>query len=280
MAGGSGTGAGNGEPEPSDSLKVFGAVVKAFRLRAGLTQEQLAPQVGYSVETVASIEQGRRFPPPDFVDRAEEVLDADGVLTAAAKRVTRRQGLAVWFRQWASLEEDAVSLCTYECRVVPGLLQTEAYARAVILSVPPLVEEERVAQRVAARLERQQLLRRKQPIAFSFIIEQALLERHTGGTEATGELIDHLLACTELWNVELQLMPLRQPDHAGFDGPMQLLETPDNRWVGYSEGQKTGQLISEPKDVSVLHRRYAKMRSQALTPEDSVGLLKRMRGAL
>ncbi|TKA10817.1 helix-turn-helix domain-containing protein [Actinacidiphila oryziradicis] len=280
MAGGSGMGAGNGEPEPSDSLKVFGAVVKAFRLRAGLTQEQLAPQVGYSVETVASIEQGRRFPPQDFVERTEEVLDADGVLTAAAKRVTRRQGLAVWFRQWASLEEDAVSLCTYECRVVPGLLQTEAYARAVILSVPPLVEEERVAQRVAARLERQQLLRRKQPIAFSFIIEQALLERHTGGTEATGELIDHLLACTELWNVELQLMPLRQPDHAGFDGPMQLLETPDHRWVAYSEGQKTGQLISEPKDVSVLHRRYAKMRSQALTPEDSVGLLKRMRGAL
>jgi transcriptional regulator with XRE-family HTH domain len=280
MAGGSGTGAGNGEPEPSDSLKVFGAVVKAFRLRAGLTQEQLAPQVGYSVETVASIEQGRRFPPPDFVDRAEEVLDADGVLTAAAKRVTRRQGLAVWFRQWASLEEDAVSLSTYDCRVVPGLLQTEAYARAVTLSVPPLVDEEQVEQRVATRIERQQLLRRRPPIAFSFIIEQAVLERHTGGTEVTGELIDHLLACAELWSVELQLMPLRQPDHAGFDGPIVLLETPDNRWVAYSEGQKIGQLISEPKDVSVLLQRYAKMRSQALTPEDSVGLLKRMRGAL
>jgi transcriptional regulator with XRE-family HTH domain len=280
MAGGSGTGAGNGEPEPSDSLKVFGAVVKAFRLRAGLTQEQLAPQVGYSVETVASIEQGRRFPPPDFVERTEEVLDADGVLTAAAKRLTRRQGLAVWFRQWASLEEDAVSLCTYDCRVIPGLLQTEAYARAVTLSVPPLVDEEQVEQRVATRIERQQLLRRRPPIAFSFIIEQAVLERHTGGTEVTGELIDHLLACAELWSVELQLMPLRQPDHAGFDGPIVLLETPDNRWVAYSEGQKIGQLISEPKDVSVLLQRYAKMRSQALTPEDSVGLLKRMRGAL
>jgi hypothetical protein len=194
--------------------------------------------------------------------------------------VTRRQGLAVWFRQWASLEEDAVSLCTYDCRVIPGLLQTEAYARAVTLSVPPLVDEEQVEQRVATRIERQQLLRRRPPIAFSFIIEQAVLERHTGGTEVTGELIDHLLACAELWSVELQLMPLRQPDHAGFDGPIVLLETPDNRWVAYSEGQKIGQLISEPKDVSVLLQRYAKMRSQALTPEDSVGLLKRMRGAL
>jgi transcriptional regulator with XRE-family HTH domain len=124
MAGGSGTGAGNGEPEPSDSLKVFEAVVKAFRLRAGLTQEQLAPQVGYSVETVASIEQGRRFPPQDFVERTEEVLDADGVLTAAAKRVTRKPGLAAWFRQWAAVEEVALTFCSYENRLVPGPLQT------------------------------------------------------------------------------------------------------------------------------------------------------------
>jgi hypothetical protein len=75
-------------------------------------------------------------------------------------------------------------------------------------------------------------------------------------------------------------MPLRQPVHAGLDGPTRLAETPDNQWFGYSEGQKNGRLITDRKEISVLHQRYAKMRSQALTPEDSVGLLKRMRGAL
>ncbi|OEV05872.1 DNA-binding protein [Streptomyces nanshensis] len=272
--------ANGGGPEGSDGLKAFGAVLKAFRKRAQLTQEELAARVRYSAQTIASVEQGRRMPPPDLVDRAEEVLDGFGALRAAAQHAVRRPGLASWFREWARLEEEAVSLCTYECRVIPGLLQTEAYARAVTLSVPPPPSAEEVEQRVAARLERQRLLRREQPVAFSFIIEQALIERRTGGIEVTGNLIDNLLDVSELWNVELQLMPLQQPSHAGHDGPMRLLETTDNQWFGYSEGQQTGQLIPGSKDVSVLSQRYARMRSQALTPEDSVSLLRRMRGKL
>ncbi|MDX3711654.1 helix-turn-helix transcriptional regulator [Streptomyces europaeiscabiei] len=278
--GGTGALAGGGEPEASDSLRTFGEVVKGFRKRAGLTQEEFAPRVRYSLPTVASIEQGRRFPPADFVERAEEVLDAFGILRAAARRLSRQPGLASWFRQWARLEAEAITLWTYECRVIPGLLQTEAYARAVTESVPPVKDEEQVDRQVASRLERQELLRRRPPIAFSFIVEQALIERGTGGTEVTQKLIDHLLDRAAQFNVDLQIMPLRQPDHAGFDGPMQLLETADNKWLGYSEGQRGGMLISDPKEVSIMLQRYARMRSQALTPEDSRSLLKRMRGAL
>jgi uncharacterized protein DUF5753/helix-turn-helix protein len=268
------------EPEVSESLKTFGAVLKGFREHAGYTQEQFAPLVGYSVGTVASIEQGRRFPTREFVERAEEVLNAFGILRRAARHLTRRPGLASWFRKWALLEQDALTLCTYECRVVPGLLQTEAYARALTRSVPPPPSDEQVEQRVAARLDRQRLLHRKQPVALSFIIEQALLERHTGGDAVTRELLDHLVACAELSHVELQVMPRHQPDHAGTDGPMQLLETPENEWLAYCEGQQSGQLVADAKDISAMQQRYAKMRSQALTPAESVSLLKRLRGAL
>ncbi|MFF3685915.1 helix-turn-helix domain-containing protein [Streptomyces sp. NPDC002187] len=267
-------------PEPSDSLKAFGAALKVFRERSLLTQEQLAERLTYSHASVASVEQGRRMPTAHFVERAEDVLDALGVLRAMVRHVGRQPGLASWFRAWAQLESASVSLCTYECRLVPGLLQTEAYARAVMLNVPPPPTEEEVAERIAARMERQELLIRRPPIAFSFIVEESVLLRHTGGEGVTRELFDHLIARGELWNVELQIMPLRQPYHAGSDGPMQLLETPDNRWLGYSEGQKTGQLITDPKAVSVMQMRYAKMRSQALSPADSADLLKRMRGAL
>ncbi|MEU5742602.1 helix-turn-helix transcriptional regulator [Streptomyces tendae] len=274
-----GTG-GAGEPEVSDSLKAFGEVVKAFRKRAGLTQEEFAPRVRYSVPTVASIEQGRRFPPVDFVERAEEVLDAFGTLRGAARHLSRQPGLASWFRQWARFEAEAVSLYTYECRVVPGLLQTEGYARAVTVSVPPVKDDEQVTQQVTARLDRHELFRRKPPISFSFIIEQALIERGTGGPEVTRHLIDNLLARANQFNVELQVMPLRQVDHAGFDGPLQVLETAENRWFGYAEGQRGGLLISDSKEVSIMLQRYARLRSQALNPEDSKGLLKRMRGSL
>ncbi|MZG18127.1 helix-turn-helix domain-containing protein [Streptomyces tendae] len=274
-----GTG-GAGEPEASDSLKAFGEVVKAFRKRAGLTQEEFAPRVRYSVPTVASIEQGRRFPPVDFVERAEQTLDAFGALRGAARHLSRQPGLASWFRQWARFEAEAVSLYTYECRVVPGLLQTEGYARAVTVSVPPVKDDEQVTQQVTARLDRHELFRRKPPISFSFIIEQALIERGTGGPEVTRHLIDNLLARADQFNVELQVMPLRQVDHAGFDGPLQVLETTENRWFGYAEGQRGGLLISDSKEVSIMLQRYARLRSQALNPEDSKGLLKRMRGSL
>jgi len=158
--------------------------------------------------------------------------------------------------------------------------RSEAYARAMTTSVPPVKDEEQVDRQVAARLERQELFRRKPPIAFTFIVEQALIERGTGGVEVTRELISHLLEQATQFNIELQIMPLRQPDHAGFDGPMRLLEALDNRWLGYSEGQRGGMLVSDRKEVSIMLQRYARMRSQALTPEDSRSLLKRMQGAL
>ncbi|MER7717912.1 helix-turn-helix transcriptional regulator [Streptomyces flaveolus] len=280
---GTAAGAGGAEPGASDSLRTFGAVVQALREHAGLSREEFAALVRFSKHTVASVEQGRRMPDRDFVERGEAALGNTGALRRAAPTLTRQAGLASWFRQWARLEATAISLYTYECRVVPGLLQTEAYARAVSLDVPPLPDPEELEQRIAARLARQELLAvtRKPPTAFSFIVEQAVLERWTGGEGVTRELFDHLMELVERnWNVEFQVMPLRRPSHAGVDGPVRLAETPDNRWFAYSEGQQNGRLIFDPKEISLLQQRYAKLRSQALTPEDSLGLLKRLRGAL
>ncbi|MFF2012791.1 Scr1 family TA system antitoxin-like transcriptional regulator [Streptomyces sp. NPDC058195] len=268
------------EPEPSESLRVFGTLVKGFRKRAGLTQEQFAPRVRYSVPTVASIEQGRRFPPLPFVERSESVLDASGMIRTAAAQLSRRPGIANWFRQWAKLEMEAISLYTYECRLVPGLLQSEAYARTLFLNQLPLFDEEQIQRQLTARMERQQLLRERVTTDYSFILEEQLFLRRTGGARVLRETVDHVLDLAGLRNVEVQIMPQVRESHAGLDGPIQLLETPDHKWLGYSEGQESGQLHADPAVVSVLQMRYAKMRSQAHTPEDSVGLLRQMRGAL
>ncbi|MFF7903417.1 Scr1 family TA system antitoxin-like transcriptional regulator [Streptomyces sp. NPDC088817] len=268
-----------GEPEPSDSMKAFGAAHKAFRKRAGYTQEDYAPLVGYQPGTVASIKQGRRFPPRVFVERAEEVLDAFGALKGVYKHVGREKGLASWFRQWAELEEQAISLYTFENRLVPGLLQTEAYARRLFSERLPLLTDSQIEAMITARMERQCLLAERTATAYSFIVEEHVFRRRTGGTDVTNQLIDHILEAAELRNVEFQLMPMDRDVHAGLNGPMQLLETPENEWFGYCEGQESGQLIITPKTISVLHMRYAKLRSQALTPEDSRSLLEQMRGA-
>ncbi|MEU3598689.1 helix-turn-helix transcriptional regulator [Streptomyces sp. NPDC006798] len=268
------------EPEALDSLRVFGEVIKAFRRRAELTQEQFASVVGYSVPTVGSIEQGRRFPSLAFVARSEDVLDGFGAIEGAAKKLARRPGLADWFRQWALLEEQAITLYTYENRLIPGLLQAESFARVLFENQLPSSHDTVIEARLAERMERQRLLRDRPDTIFSFILEEHVLLRGTGGPEVTRASIDRLLEVAELRNVELQIMPLRQGHHAGLDGPMRLLETPENRWFAYCEGQRGGQFISEAKEISVLQTRHARMRSQALSFEDSLGLLQRMRGAL
>ncbi|WP_367323420.1 Scr1 family TA system antitoxin-like transcriptional regulator [Streptomyces sp. HUAS ZL42] len=273
-------GTGGGEPESSDSLRTFGAVVQALREHAGLSREDFAEQVRYSKHTVASVELGRRMPDQAFVGRAEEVLGNTGVLRRAAQHLARQPGLAAWFRQWARLEGVAITLYTYECRLIPGLLQTEAYARQLFDDELPPLKDEQIEAQWEARAERQRLLRERPNTAFSFIIEEQLLLRRTGGTEVTRELVDHLLRVSELRNVEIQIMPLVRESHAGLHGPVRLLETPENKWFAYNEGQLSGQLIADRKVVSVLQGRYARMRSQALTIPDSVSLLQRMRGNL
>lgn len=270
---------GGGEPEASDSLKSFGEVVKTLRKRARLTQEEFAPQVRYSVPTVASIEQGRRFPPADFVERAEEVLDGLGVLRAASKHLSRQPGLASWFRQWAKLETEALTLYTYENRLVPGLLQTSSYARTLFDSQLPPLGDEQIEAQLTARMRRRTLLTERPHTAYTFIVEEHVLRRATGGSEVMREQIDSVLALCALRNIEFQVMPLSRGHHAGLDGPIQLLETPENRWFAYCEGQRAGQFVADSKEVSILQKRYARMRSQALSFEASVSLLREMRGA-
>ncbi|WP_416982993.1 helix-turn-helix domain-containing protein [Streptomyces sp. T028] len=283
MAAGDGGNCGtNNEVEISDGLKTFGAVLKALREAGGLTQEEFGGRVRYSAAYVAKIEQGKRFPPGDLPSRSEEVLGAVGVkvLTAAARSLRRKAGLASWFLQWAGIEEEAISLYAYECRAVPGLLQTESYIRAVFdLRLPPVTEEQ-IEREVEARLDRQQLITNRANTAFSFIIEQSVLERRMGGSEVTRQVIDHLLDVGTRRNVEIQIMPTVQEDHCGIDGQMYLAETQAHQWIGYTEGQRSSVLISDPKDVSVLLQRYGKLRSQALDCRATVKLLEQMRGAL
>ncbi|MFD6904481.1 helix-turn-helix domain-containing protein [Streptomyces sp. NPDC060077] len=279
---GGGNGGGSCEPELSDSLKTFGAVLKALREEARLTQEQFAPLVRYSVAYIAKIEQGKRFPPRDLLERSEEVLGAVAgrVLRAAAKSLTRKAGLASWFRQWAGIEEDAISLFAYECAVIPGLLQPEPYIRALFERRLPPLSEVQFEQQVTARLERQRLLAERPNSTFSFIIEQALLDRRLAGEGVTHALFSSLIDVGRLRNVEIQIMPRVQEDHSGFEGPLYLAETVENRWVGYVEAHDCSMLVTDTKAASAMLQRYGKMRSQALSHQATAGLLEQMRGAL
>ncbi|WP_432742961.1 helix-turn-helix domain-containing protein [Streptomyces sp. JH002] len=269
------------EPHPSDSLRTFGAVVQALREHAGLSRVELAERVRYSRHTVESVELGRRMPDEAFVERAEEALGNTGALRRAARHLTRGEaGLAAWFRRWARLEREAVSLCTYECRLVPGLLQSDTYARAVFHNSIPLLTDEQAEAQLAARMTRQDMLRDRPTVPFDFIVEESVFRRRLGGVQVQASMLDHVLDLTASRNVTLQVVPLEAELHGCLDGPMRILETVEGRRLGYSEGQQNGRLISDLKEMSVLCRRYDTLRSQALNPNESRDLLERLRGEL
>ncbi|MET7378344.1 helix-turn-helix transcriptional regulator [Streptomyces sp. NPDC005526] len=269
------------EPHPSDSLRTFGAFVQALREHAGLSRADLGERVRYSKHTVESVELGRRMPDEAFVERAEEALGNTGALRKAARHLTRGEaGLAAWFRRWARLEREAVSLCMYECRLVPGLLQSEAYARAVFDNSIPLLTDEQTEAQLAARLERQAMMRERPTVPFSFIVEESVFRRRLGGTQVQVSMLNHVLEVAAPRNVTLQVVPLELEFHGCLDGPVRILETQEGRRLGYSEGQQNGRLITDPKEMSLLCQRYETLRSQALNPKESRDLLERLRGEL
>lgn len=269
------------EPDPSDSLRTFGAVVQALREHAGLSRAQFGELVRFSKHTVESVELGRRMPEEAFVERAEEVFGNTGALRRAARFLSRGEpGIAAWFQRWRRLERKAVSLCTYECRLVPGLLQSEDYAWAVFEGTIPLLTDEQLEVQAIARLERQKMLYERPEVPFSFIVEEHVFRRRFGDREKRRNLLDHVLNHAAHRNVKLQIVPLAAELHACLDGPVRLLETPEGRRFAYSEGQQNGRLIADPKEVRLLQQRYDTLRSQALTPQDSRGLLERLRGEL
>lgn len=268
------------EPDPSDSLRTWGAVTQALREHAGYSRAEFADLVRFSRHMVESVEQGRRMPDVTYVERADELLGNTGALRRSSQYVTRGGdvGLAAWFRQWARLERVAVSLCTYECRLVPGLLQSRDYARAVFEGTVPVTPDDQLDNFMDRRMERQRMLFERPTTPFSFIVEEHVLRRRFGDDARMRGLFDHVLELSAPRNVTLQIVPLEAGLHACLDGPVRLLETPQGQRLAYSEGQQNGRLISDSKEVGLLHQRYDTLRSQALNAKDSRALLERLRG--
>ena len=183
-------------------LCVFGRQLKLFRERAGMDRARFGSLTGYSASTIAAFEQGRRIPPPRFIDQADEVLRAGGVLCASKEEVARAQ-YPSFFRDAARLEAEAVELHLYANQAVPGLLQTEEYARAVFMMMRPPMDDELIEQRVSARLARQEILSGRDAPLASFVIDEAVLKRPIGGREVLRGQLEHILLTGERRNIEI-----------------------------------------------------------------------------
>ncbi|MFF8190036.1 helix-turn-helix domain-containing protein [Streptomyces bobili] len=268
------------EDEPGTGIvAAFGRQLKLFRTAAGLERQELGARLGYSASTIAAYEQGRRVPPPRFIDRADEVLGAGGVLKALKGEVARAQYPA-FFRDMARLEAEAVELISYATLVGNGLLQTEEYTRALLGMRRPPLDEETIERRVAARLARQEIFDRRPSPLLSFVLDESVLRRSLGGTAVLRGQLEHLLLIGEKRNVEIQVMPMDREDNAGVDGPFTVITRKGGEQVVYLEVQGRSSMVTDREEARLHAARYGIIRSQALTPRESLEFVEKSLGEL
>ncbi|MFJ2670734.1 Scr1 family TA system antitoxin-like transcriptional regulator [Streptomyces sp. NPDC087525] len=255
----------------------YGKLVKLHRDRTGLSQQELAEAVGYSCDQVASIEQGRRPAKSAFTDAAEVVLKAGGTLAVLQDDVDLAK-LPAFFQDFALIETEAVSRFSSDPLLIPGLLQTEDYARALFSAHCPPLSDEIIEQHVEARISRQKLLTRTPMVETCFIIGEQALTSMAGSADVVKAQLEHLLKQGTMRNIEIQVMPSGGGFHLGLNGPVVIMETLQHRQVGYIESQGVGLVVTDAAKVSGFALRHGRLRAQALNVEESACLIERMAG--
>ncbi|MBI0380017.1 helix-turn-helix domain-containing protein [Streptomyces albiflaviniger] len=266
------------EDDSGAVLRAVGRQIKLWREAAGLRQAELGAAIGYGEELVSAVERARRIPRPEFLDKADEVLGADGKIAAMKKDVAEAR-YPKKVRDVQKLEAEAVELGSYNNSVVDGLLQTEEYARAVFGSRRPAFTEDELERRVSARLARQEIIAatKARPV-FNFVQCEATLRRCLGGKLVMRGQLERLLAIGQLRNVDLQVLPLSREENSGLGGPFRLLRLKDGTTVGLSEIQLVSRVIADPREAQILDIRYGIIRAQAFTPRESLAFIEKVLG--
>ncbi|MFI9238951.1 helix-turn-helix domain-containing protein [Streptomyces sp. NPDC053079] len=255
--------------------RYFGSQFQLWRHDAGVSREELAEAVQYSVELIKSVEQGRRRVPARVAEIADEMFGARGKLKAGLSYLTK-ESLPMRAHDFMQRESEAVMHSSYETVLIPGLLQTEPYARALLSGTWPPVEQDVADVRLATRLSRQALLTRKPLIPFTFVVYEAALRSPVGGNEVQKQQLLHLLTAGRQCNITLQVLPYDRVTSSALSGALMILESEDHERLAFIMGQQTSRLVTERAEVSALDQRYGRICAQALDPENSARFIERI----
>ncbi|MFJ5901568.1 helix-turn-helix transcriptional regulator [Streptomyces sp. NPDC093064] len=268
------------DPDDEWGVAVITTVGRQLRLRReakGLRAAEFAEAVGYGEDLVYKVEGGKRIPRQEYLDKADEVLGAGGLITASWEDV-KKVRYPKKVRELGKLEASAVEIGVYECNSIHGLLQTPEHARALMEAAQPPYSADDVERMVAARLSRRSVFERVPAPSLHFVMEEAPLRRQVGGTMVWQRQLERLLEVGRLNNVTLQVMPTNTDAHPGVDGKIELLKFPDGTAVGRSDGAFNGRTIADPKQLRILELRYGTIRAQALPPRESLAFIEKLLG--
>jgi transcriptional regulator with XRE-family HTH domain len=259
---------------PANGLQAFAQELRAQRESAGLTQEQLARLMGYSTSVIAKLETCRTIPSPQHAGQADEGLATPGTFRRLRQAMINGTH-EPWVRAYLEMEERATVLRWWESLVVPGLLQTEAYARAMIRAGRPGDSDADIERLVTARLSRQAIWERPDPPPpmLFVVLGEAVLRQRVGDAEIMRGQLGHLVEAASNPRITIQVLPFAAAAHPGLLGPLLVASFDNDRDAAYLDNALDGQVTERRKQVARVALLYDTLRIEALTPGASTDMM-------
>jgi DNA-binding XRE family transcriptional regulator len=262
--------------EPNPLLDFFASELRRARSGAGLSQEALGKRIGFSGEMIGKIENSDRRPSDKFAEGCDLVFpDSGGVFTRLLEKAERSRGVyPAWFASWVDAEHRASVLRSWEPLMVPGLLQTAEYARAIFEAWQAVDGIGETDDLVAARLARQTIFDRPSPPLFLAVMDEGVLYRRVGDSKVMRSQLEHLLTLADRPRITLQVVPAEVGVHVGLLGGFAIASFADETpGMVYLETPDAGEITKDPATVDKITVTYDLLRAGALSASASRDLI-------
>jgi transcriptional regulator with XRE-family HTH domain len=266
-------------PEHNDDQRptvrrVLGNTLRRYRERAQLSLRDLAEKTTYNHTYIGRVERGEQLPSDALAHALDEYFDTGGALFELLE-LAREGAIQPYSRALFKKEDTADRIQVFTSSVVPGLLQTEGYIRALFQASGMRAAFDGLEEAVAARLNRKRVFERKDPPIFWGIMDEAALRRPVGGRECMRQQLEYLLDVSKNPDVTCQVYPFDAGEHPMLEGSLTMLTMPDGEMLAYVESFESGELVESPKRILRLSQRFDVVRSKALSPDESLILIKK-----
>lgn len=261
--------------DPDSLLGHFGAELRTYRTEGGLSQQQLADALGCSGQWIGQVELSEKSPSEAFALDLDTYFQTNGSfhrLWQSIRRAYRKLALPQWFKKWVEIEQQAHTLKNWEPLVVPGLLQTPDYARAV-LNRQPGVTQDQIDEQIAKRIERQAILTGDEPTMLWVVIDESVLTRPIGDAAVMRDQLAHLIEMSARSNVTIQALPHEAGGSCGLAGAFWIASIRGGLDTVYLESDCEGRVSDHPDEVIATGNRYAAISADALSAKASLRLM-------
>ena len=271
---------------PTVRRRELGALLRALRLEEGLTVEQAAERLMFSMSKLSRMETGHGVATPrdirDLCDlygvTGEAERDRMMQLAREGKRTGWWQGYDLPYSTYVGLEAEAIAISDFQSSVVPGLLQTADYARAGHQGAMPRLSPEEIERRIEAKLTRQNLLTQADPPTFQAVLDEAVLHRVVGGPRVMGVQLERLIEATRLPNVTIQVIPFTLGAHPGVESNFNILEMPTpTPGVVFVEGLVGSIYLERPDELKRYQQIFERLQTIAFSPKDTIRVIAKVR---